>query len=355
MTITKYEIDMLNVGAADAFLIHFFDDDNNYEFVVLIDGGNYSDGVEIAKFIKTHYKQNYINLAICTHCDKDHFGGLIYLLEQQRDKGKDNMNIQEIWLNDPADHVELGQVKWIRKESTLVVKARSVYDNKGKNLIDVLENVIRKDDGIKWLEPFSDADSFDGKPYISSKWNGTIEVLGPSVKYYESLVPDFRNDLKRTNYETDESSEQESEYKDGKVHNQTIEDAKDDPSSHNQSSVVIKFTPSNGKTYLFTGDAGREAMTHIMQRDVNKIKNINWLKVPHHGSKYNMSNDIINHLNPKVAYISTEKYGHYMSKAVVNVLNKLGCKVYTTNINGSMCHHHNTKNHEGYSTATPVK
>ena len=30
MTITKYEIDMLNVGAADAFLIHFFDDDNNY-------------------------------------------------------------------------------------------------------------------------------------------------------------------------------------------------------------------------------------------------------------------------------------------------------------------------------------
>ena len=166
MTITKYEIDMLNVGAADAFLIHFFDDDNNSEFVVLIDGGNYSDGVEIAKFIKTHYKQNYIDIAICTHCDKDHFGGLIYLLEQQRDKGKDNMNIQEIWLNDPADHVELGQVKWIRKESTLVVKARSVYDNKGKNLIDVLVNVIRKDDGIKWLEPFSDADSFDGKPYI---------------------------------------------------------------------------------------------------------------------------------------------------------------------------------------------
>lgn len=38
MKVTKYEIDMLNVKAADAFLIHFFNDENNYEYVVLIDG-----------------------------------------------------------------------------------------------------------------------------------------------------------------------------------------------------------------------------------------------------------------------------------------------------------------------------
>ena len=37
MKVTKYEIDMLNVKAADAFLIHFFNDENNYEYVVLID------------------------------------------------------------------------------------------------------------------------------------------------------------------------------------------------------------------------------------------------------------------------------------------------------------------------------
>ena len=95
MTITKYEIDMLNVGAADAFLIHFFDDDNNSEFVVLIDGGNYSDGVEIAKFIKTHYKQNYIDLAICTHCDKDHFGGLIYLSSNPQPPSKNDIEQKE--------------------------------------------------------------------------------------------------------------------------------------------------------------------------------------------------------------------------------------------------------------------
>lgn len=354
MKVNKYEIDMLNVGAADAFLIHFFDDDSDNEYVVLIDGGNYSDGKIIAQFIKDNYDQKYIDLAICTHCDKDHFGGLIYLLEQQRDKGADNMNIQEIWLHDPADHVELGEVKWIRKQTTLTVKARSVYDNKGKNLIEVLEETLRVTP-IDWYEPFSDADSYPNQPYISSKWDGLIEVLGPSVDYYESLVPDFRNDLKRINYDTDETKDDVSEYKDGRVFNRTLEDAGDDPSSHNQSSVIIRFTPAIGNSYLFTGDAGRAAMTHILQSDVNKLQNINWLKVPHHGSKYNMSSDIINHLHPKVAYISTEKYGHYMSKAVVNVLNELGCDVYTTNINGSMCHHHNTTTHKGYSTAKPVK
>jgi hypothetical protein len=43
MKVTRYEIDMLNVGAADAFLIHIFDDNTDYEYVVLIDGGNYED------------------------------------------------------------------------------------------------------------------------------------------------------------------------------------------------------------------------------------------------------------------------------------------------------------------------
>ena len=86
MEVKKYEIDMLDVKVADAFLIHFFDE-NNAEYVVLIDGGNYSDGTKIASFIREHYSQNYINLAICTHCDDDHFGGIHYLLEQQKSGG----------------------------------------------------------------------------------------------------------------------------------------------------------------------------------------------------------------------------------------------------------------------------
>ena len=353
MQVDKYEIDMLNVKAADAFLIHFFDsDDHDTEYIVLVDGGNYNDGKTIAEFIRTNYTHDYIDLAICTHCDKDHYGGIMYLLEQQRDNGEDNMNIREIWVNDPADHVTLGEVKWIRKESTLQVKARSVYDLNGNNMLDVLDELCKKSK-IQRYEPFSDANAYQNGVYISSKWNGLIKVLGPSVEFYESLVIDFRNDLKRKDYETDESSDEKVEFEDDKAYSKTVAEAGDDPSPHNQSSVIVKFVP-NDHVYLFMGDAGRAAIDAMPNNLIAEIKNIYWLKIPHHGSKYNLDNDVVNHLNPQVAYISTEKYGHYLSKAIVNVLKQLGAKIYTTNINGSMCHHKGTPTHDGYVSATPI-
>ena len=107
MNIVKYEIDMLDVKNADAFLIHFFTD-NNLEYIVLVDGGNYSDGETIVQFIREHYAQQYIDLAICTHCDKDHFGGIMYLLEQMKEDVSGHISIREIWIHDPARHVEKG-------------------------------------------------------------------------------------------------------------------------------------------------------------------------------------------------------------------------------------------------------
>lgn len=350
MKITRYEIDMLNVKSADALLIHFYDDDKNFEYIVLIDGGNYEDGKTIANFIRKNYSQTYIDLAICSHCDADHFGGLLYLLEQQRDNGDDNMDISEIWVDDPANHVELGQVKWIRKEETLAVQARSVYDYGEENFIDVIEDLV-KQKKIKWYEPFSDA---TGTSFISEKWSGIIKVLGPSTTYFSSLVPDFRNELKKKNYDTDETNDDPSEFKEGKAYSKTLEEAGDDPSTHNQSSVIVLFTPSNGDKYLFMGDAGRDALDNISQTTIDSLQNIFWLKVPHHGSKYNMDNDVINHLHPKVAFISTEKYGHYLSKAVVNVLKAVRAKVYSTNVHGSISHNNNMPSHEGYGPITPL-
>jgi beta-lactamase superfamily II metal-dependent hydrolase len=346
MKVTKYEIDMLNVGAADAFLIHFFDDKTDYEYIVLIDGGNYEDGAKVAQFIRDNYKQQYIDLAICTHCDKDHFGGIQYLLEQQRDGDEDNMDIRSIWVNDPAKHVSLGEIKWIRTHQSLVVKARSVYDLKDENLLDILDELH-----ITWKEPFSDCGNTD--KYAQSFGN-VIEVLGPTEHYYRTLVPEFRNDLKKKTYDTDEHDDQIANIESGRVLSKTLEDAGDDPSSQNQSSVIVRFKPSDGKAFLFMGDAGRDAIRNMPQDIANSLSSTTWLKVPHHGSKYNMDSDMINLIRPEVAYISTEKYGHYMSKAVVNALQKVGTDVYSTSTNGNMCYHKNTPSHHGYSPATPI-
>ena len=296
MNVTKYEIDMLDVKSADAFLIHFWDKNTNYEYVVLIDGGNYQDGTRIANFIRKHYGRNKnIDLVICSHCDKDHFGGITYLLEQQRDNGKDNMNIGQIWINDPAKHVPNGEIKWSQKMSysTKLVKARSVYDlGEHDNLLDIIES-LQQQKKISWFEPFSNPHTFG---QISECADGLFKIIGPTVEYYTSLVPDFRNDLQRKNggYDSDESEEQLAELKDEKIFSKTLENAEDDPSSHNKSSVIVLFQPNKSRKFLFMGDACRDSINHIPKHLISNIRDIYWLKVPHHGSKHNLDSDIIN-------------------------------------------------------------
>lgn len=86
-----------------------------------------------------------IDLAICSHCDKDHFGGFVWLLEQIRDNAPNRINISHFWVDDPADHVSLGMVKRIRTHGSLVVKARSVYDlGDNKNMLDILDELCNK-------------------------------------------------------------------------------------------------------------------------------------------------------------------------------------------------------------------
>lgn len=351
MKITKYEIDLLNVKAADACLIHFYDENEN-DYVVLVDSGNYSDGKTIIDFIKTRYKKNRIDLAICSHCDKDHFGGFIYLLEQIRDNTKDKIEIAEFWVHDPADHILLGQVKRITKTETLKVRARSVFDLGAKNMLDILDGLTHK---INWVEPFSDAGDHSKQPYSAFAFDSHIEVIGPSVSYYESLVPDFRNELDCKDYTTSEEEDSTVTLKEGKVYSKTLDDAGDDPSSHNQSSVIFVFKPDDAKIFLFMGDAGRAAIDNLKYtQDKNTIKNVYWLKVPHHGSKYNLDNDMISHIKPSISYISTEKIGCYLSQAVVNALKQCGEGVYSTHKHGNIWYHIGTNARTDYSSATSL-
>ena len=351
MTIDRYEIDMLDVKNADAFLVHFFTD-QGFEYVVLIDGGNYKDGETITQFIKDNYKQQYIDLAICTHCDKDHFGGIMYLLEQMRDRVKDHIYINKIWIHDPAEHVEYGMIKWSTDKQKVDVKARSVYDLNGGNLWDVLDELI-KQNRIKWREPFSNPQSKNQE----SDWLVCFSVVGPTVEYYTSLVPEFRNDLKRKKggYEFEEPEDINIHEADEML-NKRMDEAEDDPSSHNKSSVMVLFKPGMYKKYLFTGDASRESFDKLRGTALyNSLSNLTWLKIPHHGSIHNMDSTLVQHLCPGTAYVSTEKYNHYLSRSVVAAFQKVGTDIYTTNVHGSVCHMCNTTLHKGYSYADPLQ
>ena len=102
------------------------------------------------------------------------------------------------------------------------------------------------------------------------------------------------------------------------------------------------------------GDAGEAAFKNIPKEFESYIKNVSWLKVPHHGSKYNLTNDMINTIKPEVTYISTEKIGSYLSQSVVNALNKVNCNVYSTHKNRGNYLHNQIENRIDYHSAEKI-
>lgn len=340
MNATKYEIDMLGVGAADALLVRFFDE-NDKAYIILVDAGNYCNGETIAKFVKERYNTFQIDLAICTHCDDDHFGGFIFLLEDMKNNPQTSVDIKKILINDPGLHITQNDVKYYQNLDNVRKEARSVYDGHGNNLLELIWDLSRKR-RLSYSEAFSDG--------YNSEFDGLIDILGPSTEYYRTQALLFRNDLQPYDYAIVDDSEDAYEIPETKnIYSKKLDEAGSDPSHHNKSSIIFLFKPDDEHYFLFTGDADEDSFSNFKYRcDVDKIKNIYWMKIPHHGSAHNMSNNMINHIRPSIAYVSTEKYGHYLDKSVVGALKKIGTSIYSTKNSVNIWHHHNTPDREDY-------
>ena len=84
---------------------------------------------------------------------------------------------------------------------------------------------------------------------------------------------------------------------------------KDYGNENDNSSVV--YTEFNNHEFLFMGDAGVEIEEDLI--DKYNLKNIDVLKIGHHGSKTSSGKEFIDEINPKYSIISVAKnnrYGH---------------------------------------------
>lgn len=103
--------------------------------------------------------------------------------------------------------------------------------------------------------------------------------------------------------------------------------------NENDNSNVIYFKLNNYK-FLFMGDAGKKRKIDIIRK--HNIKNIDFLKVGHHGSNTSSNIEFINTIKPKYSLISVgenNRYGH-PNKEVLNNLDN--SKIYRTDINGEI-------------------
>lgn len=106
-----------------------------------------------------------------------------------------------------------------------------------------------------------------------------------------------------------------------------------DYGNENDNSSVI-YTELNNYKFLFMGDAGVEVEEDLTSK--YNLKNIDVLKVGHHGSKTSSSKYFINEINPKYSIISVGKNNIYKHPNN-EVLNNLeDSKIYRTDQNGSI-------------------
>lgn len=341
---------MLNVGAADCFIIYYtYKEENDIkDRLILVEGGNYGDGDKVIKHINTYYPdRKLVDLVIVTHPDDDHIGGLVKMLEVIKERRQDAIAIGSFWVNDPSKHGYVpDDVKNNVKPETLKKRLRSAYNvnsDSTKNLLDLINEL-----GIYSEEAFA-GEVGDDIP---------ITILGPTKEYYTTLMPDFRGinlNFKETVYA--DINTNYDERKDGKTNESlspTLDATDDDTSAPNRSSIIFVFTPNDNKKYLFTGDASVESFNNIPDYLKEYYKNVTWLKVPHHGSAHNLNTQLIKDINAKVAYISSEKEGHYTDRCTWLALKRNQASVYSTHRDHANFLHNGFDKRTGYSLASPL-
>ncbi len=98
----------------------------------------------------------------------------------------------------------------------------------------------------------------------------------------------------------------------------------------NNRSCVLLITSQSGKKILLTGDIEKKVESSLLGLD--KIKNIDILIAPHHGSKSSSSPDFIAWLKPKVVVFTNgylNRY-HFPAKQVVRHYKQQGSRLFST-------------------------
>jgi len=329
-----FEIHMLAVGAADAIIIRYIMPNTSTEVVILIDAGNRQDGPKIVEHINNYTNQKYIDLAICTHPDNDHIGGFFHVVE--------NVRIEEFWIHDPSKHkVKIQKLSEALHSDKRIEKALKFVTESIDNSLNLLAAIDAK--GInRTREPFTGL-TFELAPFT---------VIGPDEEYYEELLSRFR-DVK-TLFEEEQLLEKSTEAGPLLTENLTsteILNRYKERSKENNSSAILLFEPNNLK-YLFTSDAGSDALARAAE--AYDLTNLDWLDVPHRGSKYNLTTGLIKHFNPKVAFISGDGSVHYPNDAVIAELKAIGCEVHGTHKTGDLRMSVDVPGRIDYGASTPL-
>lgn len=326
----NYDVNILNVGDADAIVINYEHGEGVYTAV--IDAGNVGDGYKLKQYIKHKYGSKFIiDYAVCTHPDKDHKGGFFDLYDDN------DVIITNFVTYDPVAFVRNNPNLPFISAYKLVKHAGEIYNHPNdpnKNLLDIAR------EKSNFICDFGPGDKIGNLP---------LWIVGPSHKFYSDAALEMAGVFAELKDETGGELYSEDEIPSEEDAKGVLDTVKED-SPTNKASLILLFKPSPNCKYLLTGDACAKSIHDAYDLFPNDLSGC-VLKVPHHGSKHNLTTEIIDLLQPVSAVISCKGSKKHPSSSVVYWLSKY-CDVFATSkTQGTLTYQSAPNTH----SATPLK
>jgi beta-lactamase superfamily II metal-dependent hydrolase len=309
MSYDGLEIDLLNLGDADSILVtNWF---NSNPTRILIDGGNSSHSQQVLDFLRIR-GASYLDHIVCSHPHDDHAKGLIGIVSSRQ------IHFGEVWFHRPQTHTNF-QTLQSALTNTTATKVQRILK----------ESLITQRDLelAVWNRNKIPQEPFTGKTI------GFLTVCSPTISFYEQQLAQFA-DLGKLNELEEALSSYES-----RIANEEILQAGtylpvdgiglgEAPTEPENETSTILFFSYGVHNCLLTADAGVQALTQA--KNSCYLANLDWMQIPHHGSRRNINEELINHFKPTSAFVSAAGNRKHPRRKLVNAFKETGTQVFST-------------------------
>jgi beta-lactamase superfamily II metal-dependent hydrolase len=332
-----FEIDFLDVGlkkSGDAIPLRY--EIGGSSRIHVVDGGFQETGEAIVNHIKKYYgNPSAIDYVVVTHGDNDHVGGLRTVME--------TFTVGELWMLRPWKYAQelLPRFAKFTSAAGLEKRLKEIYTG----LAQLEQLAITKNIPI-------------GEPFAGARI-GAFAVLSPlKGRYLDLVVESEKTPLVAVTHQ-ENISEVAKSFLD-KLAEKAVAFVKsiwgqeafpEEGTAPDNEMSVVQIAVLCGKRILLTGDAGRIALSDAADVAPHvglTLPGIDRFQVPHHGSRRNVSSDLLDRwLGPKLTSMPAEgaetfsaitsaakEDNDHPRKAVVRAIRHRGGNTLSTKGNG---------------------
>lgn len=314
MEVKKYEIRFFAVGKStkggDCIFIRLYDEGDN-PIVILIDGGYKETGNKVIDYMK-ELKLDTINLMVNTHPDLDHISGLITIMESP------DIKVEKLLYNRPwRDH---------NIHADLFSDGRITDNSLNKRLTECFKKAYELEQSALNKGSICGKNCEIVHPVIGNCYFDCFYILGPKAEHYRSYL--LSSDKTPTNeYNKDNAPYVPKKLTWSKFSQAIIPWFYNEKTSDINETSVVSFLQLPDINFLFTGDSGKEGISKAVEYLYSESSIIDYevshLQLPHHGSRKNISPEIIERIGCSHYIISCPNNGEQDGHPSARLVNKI--------------------------------